>query len=208
MLELIEDDLNAQPVDIDDARERLRRAKEQSRRLANLASDLLDLSRLDAAVELRSEPIELLELARAVAAEFELRARDLGVTVEIVPTGGCWGLGDPGSVARIVRILLDNALRVSPPNTAISLTVADHETRVALDVHDEGPGINADERELIFERFQRGTGRAAEGGFGLGLAIGRELAKRMEGSLELVASDSPGATFRLWLPLAQVRAEV
>jgi signal transduction histidine kinase len=208
MLELIEDDLNAERVDIDDARERLRRAKEQSRRLANLASDLLDLSRLDAAVELRSEPIELLELARAVAAEFELRARDLGVTVEIVPTGGCWGLGDPGSVARIVRILLDNALRVSPPNTAISLTVADRETRVALDVHDEGPGINADERELIFERFQRGTGRAAEGGFGLGLAIGRELAKRMEGSLELVASDSPGATFRLWLPLAQVRAEV
>jgi signal transduction histidine kinase len=207
MLELIDDDLNAEPVDIDDARQRLRRAKEQSRRLANLASDLLDLSRLDAAVELRSEPIELLELARAVAAEFELRARDLGVTVEIVPTGGCWGLGDPGSVARIVRILLDNALRVAPPNTAISITVADRDMRVALDVHDEGPGINADERELIFERFQRGTGRAAEGGFGLGLAIGRELATRMDGSLELVASDSPGASFRLWLPLARVRVE-
>ena len=63
MLELLADDLVAEPIDIDDARERVAAAQLQSRRLRGLASDLLDLSRLDAAVELRSEPVELGETA-------------------------------------------------------------------------------------------------------------------------------------------------
>jgi signal transduction histidine kinase len=210
MLELIADDLEAEPADLDDARERLARAREQSRRLANLATDLLDLSRLDAAIELRSEPIELVEVARAVAAEFELRARTCGVTIEIVPaTQHSWGLGDPGSVARIVRIMLDNALWVAPPGSAITIAVTEHDGRAAVEVHDAGPGVPEEERESIFERFRRGSGRAGEGGFGLGLAIGRELALRMEGDLELAASaPAPDTTFRLSLPLAQVRVEV
>jgi signal transduction histidine kinase len=209
MLELIADDLEAEPVDLDDARERLARAKEQSRRLANLATDLLDLSRLDAAIDLRSEPIELVELARAVAAELELRARTRRVTIEIVPAAqNSWGLGDPGSVARIVRILLDNALRVAPADSVITIGVAEHDNRVAVTVHDAGPGVADNEADSIFERFQRGSGRAGEGGFGLGLAIGRELATRMQGNLELLASTpAEGATFRLSLPLAQVRVE-
>ena len=70
-------------------------------------------------------------------------------------------------------------------------------TRPSTDV----PGVRAEERELIFERFQRGSGRGPEGGFGLGLAIGSELAVRMGGRLELTAA-SPGATFRLTLPEA------
>jgi signal transduction histidine kinase len=209
MLELIADDLESEPVDLDDARERLARAKEQSRRLANLATDLLDLSRLDAAIELRSEPIELVEVARAVAAEFELRARTCGVTIEIVPaTQNSWGLGDPGSVARIVRIMLDNALRVAPVDSTVSIAVAEHDEQVAVEVRDTGPGVPKDERARIFERFERGSGRAGEGGFGLGLAIGRELATRMQGNLELLESvPSQGTTFRLTLALAQVRVE-
>jgi signal transduction histidine kinase len=209
MLELISDDLEAEPIDLDDARQRLAGAKEQSRRLANLATDLLDLSRLDAAIDLRSEPIELVELARAVTAECELRARTRGVTIEIAPaTQNSWGLGDPGSVARIVRVMLDNALRVAPADSAITIAIAEHDSRVAVEVRDAGSGVPDDERDRIFERFQRGSGRAGEGGFGLGLAIGRELATRMQGDLELNESASKqGATFTLSLPRAQVRME-
>jgi signal transduction histidine kinase len=68
-----------------------------------------------------------------------------------------------------------------------------------IEVADEGPGVPAAERGLIFERFQRGRERGTEGGFGLGLAIGSELATRMGGRLELT-DDGPGATFRLTLP--------
>src|SRR6202166_2894990 len=75
MLELLADDLEREPIDLTDARERVARARQQSRRLASLASDLLDLSRIDALFALRREPVELTETARAVAAEFDSRAR-------------------------------------------------------------------------------------------------------------------------------------
>ncbi len=65
-------------------------------------------------------------------------------------------------------------------------------------VADRGPGVPESERERIFERFHRGK-ETAESGFGLGLAIGRELAERMNGRLELVETDH-GATFALTLP--------
>ena len=79
MLELLDDDLGSGDVDIDDARSLLDRARAQSRRLSRLAADLLDLSRLDAQVQLRSEPVELGELSRAVLAEFELGTEERGI---------------------------------------------------------------------------------------------------------------------------------
>jgi len=200
MLELLADDLATDPVDVVDARERLARAQEQSRRLGHLAADLLDLSRIDAGVDLRSEPIELFEVARAVAAEFDRRASERGVNLTIEPPStSCWAVGDPGSVARIVRILLDNALRVAPPDSVVALAVDGGKRWAQIEVNDRGPGIPVAERELIFERFQRGSGRGGEGGFGLGLAIGRELATRMGGSLELIDATGGGAAFRLRL---------
>jgi signal transduction histidine kinase len=203
MLELLADDLTRDPIDLVDARERVARAQQQSRRLGGLASDLLDLSRLDAALELRSEPVELGETARAVAAEFDARAREGAVALALDEVAGqAWAQADPGSVARIVRILLDNALRVAPPHSMIRIAVASGQ-RPSIEVSDEGPGVRTQERELIFERFQRGSGRSDEGGFGLGLAIGSELAERMDGSLELLDGPPPGATFRLTLRQAR-----
>src|SRR5205823_4740978 len=100
-------------VDLDDARSLLERARGQSRRLGRLAADLLDLSRIDAQTELRSEPVELGELSRAVMAEFDLGvARRRVMTMLDDQAGSVWALGDPGSVARILRILLDNAIRL------------------------------------------------------------------------------------------------
>jgi signal transduction histidine kinase len=202
-LELLTEDLDAGHLDVEDASAVLRGAQGQLRRLSNLASELLDLSRLDAGVELRREPVELGELCRAVAAEFELRARERSVTLEVVPpTGPVWASGDPGAVARIARILTDNALRFSPAGEAIRVTAAYHGERATLEVVDRGPGVREEERELIFERFQRGTRTGGEGGFGLGLAIGRELAQRLDGELELGgAVDGTGARFVLTLPI-------
>jgi signal transduction histidine kinase len=200
MLELLADDLARDPIDLPDARERVARAQEQSRRLSGLASDLLDLSRLDAPLELRSEPVELGETARAVAAEFDARARERDTAIVLDERDGqSWAQADPGSVARIVRILLDNALRVAPAGSTVEVRIGVGGA-AAIEVADAGPGVPAAERELIFERFKRGSGRGGEGGFGLGLAIGSELAERMGGELELRDGDGPGATFRLTLP--------
>jgi len=198
-LELLAEDLAADAIDLADAQQRVASARRQARRLSSLAKDLLDLSRLDAQLELRSEPVELGEIVRAVAAEFEQRARDLDVVIAIEALGGpSWADADPGSVARIVRILLDNALRFAPPRTSVAIRVGADADEPALEIKDAGPGVPENERELIFERFHRGPHSGEESGFGLGLAIGTELATRMGGRLELT-EEAPGASFRLVL---------
>ncbi len=223
MLELLEDDLSGEHLDLEDARIRAEHAREQTRRLSQLATDLLDLSRLDTEVHLRSEPLELGELTRAVAAEFELTASKREITLEApAPQQPCWTSADPGSVARIVRILIDNALRFAPPGTSVEIAAGHEQDFAQVMVCDHGPGVAPQERDRIFERFTRGQGAAGRGaGFGLGLAIGRELALRMGGSLELLdakagaqtdgAADTPrheGACFVLRLPAIPTEREV
>ena len=213
-LELLQDDLQADTLDLHDARERAVRAREQSSRLSSLATDLLDLSRLDAELPLRSEPVELGELCRAVTAEFERRAHARGVRIAAsAPAEASWAKGDPGAIARIARILLDNAIGVALAGSTIHTTVGTHGDWARLTVLDSGPGVPAEERHRIFERFQRGSTSGGHSGFGLGLAIGRELATRMGGSLQLSpyaptalekpapgTGEEPGASFTLRLP--------
>jgi signal transduction histidine kinase len=205
MLELLDDDLREGEPDLEDARALLERARAQSRRLGRLAADLLDLSRIDAEVTLRSEPVELGELSRAVLAEFELGTseRQIDSTLDAGPEP-VWALGDPGSVARILRILLDNAVRATPDGAEIRVTLRGGGA-VELSVCDLGPGVRPEDRTMIFERFQRGRDTGGRAGFGLGLAIGRELAERMGGSLTLDPDYSPGAKFTLRLPAAKAR---
>jgi signal transduction histidine kinase len=199
MLGLLAEDLREEEPDIADARGQVERATAQSDRLARLAADLLDLSRLDAVVALREEPVEMGGLARSVIAEFD------GVELHAGEDLGAWALGDPGAVARIVRILLDNARRFAPDGTLVDVALSNGGARCELAVRDEGPGVAAEDRERIFERFERGSGPDNDGGFGLGLAIARELALRMGGDVRLDA-DAPGARFVLELPAAHTAA--
>jgi signal transduction histidine kinase len=194
MLHGASDELARPHPDLPEARDQLRRALGQTARLGKLAEDLLDLSRLDAGVELRSEPVELVELARSVHAEFEVG----DARAELAAEAPTWVRGDPGAIARIARILLSNAQHHGGPDARILLRV-DHPGS-ALEVSDSGPGVPPGEEEQIFERFQRGP-QAEDGGFGLGLAIGRELARQMGGELSLEPSRR-GATFRAGFPAA------
>lgn len=199
MLDLLRSDLNAEPVDLDDARRQAERAEGQAERLSALAATLLDLSRIDAGVPLHQDVFDLTELARSVAAEFEVRAAERDNRLIMPEDDGCWALGDPSATAQVLRILVDNALRHGPAGTAVEITVHAEAGGVVVTVADEGAGVPAAHRERIFERFERGDGSSP--GFGLGLAIGRELARRMDGELQLVAT-APGGCFALRLPAA------
>jgi signal transduction histidine kinase len=196
-MELLAEDLDEIDPDMPDAQRQVATARRELQRLSTLAEELLDLSRLDAAVALRSESVELGEVARAVAAEFGLRAGERDTAIKVIPPAGpCWGRGDPDAVARVVRILLDNALRYGDGG-GIRVTTGQDAT---VEVADRGPGVPPEERDRIFERFFRGRTRGSEGGFGLGLAIGRELAERMGGSLTLMDRPGGGTIFKLTLP--------
>jgi signal transduction histidine kinase len=208
-VELMDEALAAPDPDVDGARRGAATAGRQTRRLARLATDLLDLSRLDGEVELRHEPIDLAEVAAAVQAEFEPRAREAGVVLSSGAAGtGANGngarrritaQGDESAVARILGILLDNALRYAADGGAVTTTVALDGEHAILRVADRGAGLAPGERARVFGRFERGAAGERTSGFGLGLAIGRELAQRMGGDLEAVPSER-GATFALTLP--------
>jgi signal transduction histidine kinase len=191
-------ELTVDETDPERIRQDVKQALVQTQRLSGLSKGLLDLSRLDAGAPMRSEPIELGELSRAVAAEFE-RPR------WIEPPQPCWAQGDPEGVARIVRLLVDNAVRYAP-EAPVEVRAERSNGHVQVRVLDGGPGIPEAERDAIFERFQRGENTTAPG-FGLGLAIGAELARRMNGELRLEEGDPPpgepaGARFVLILPHA------
>jgi signal transduction histidine kinase len=182
--------------------QQVQRAQGQAERLARLADELLELSRLDAGVAMRSEPVELGELARAVAAELAPAAAAHDVEIALLADRPAWVMADPGAVARIARILVDNALRFSPAGGRVALRALADSDVASLSVQDDGPGVPDDERQLIFERFRRGRVSTENGaGFGLGLAIGRQLAEQMGGTLGV--SDTPsGACFVLSLAAA------
>jgi signal transduction histidine kinase len=146
-------------------------------------------------------------VARSVIAEFEPRAARTGATLRLSGPQHQWATADPGSVAQILRIVLDNALRHSPPAAPVTVDVGLVAEQPAVTIIDAGPGLAPEEADRIFERFERGAGAAGDSGFGLGLAIGRELAQRMGGDLSLVPGH-PGAQFRLSLPGAAITADV
>jgi two-component system OmpR family sensor kinase len=171
---------------------------EQVARLQKLSVDLLDLSRLDAgSVELHREPVDLAELARSVAGEFRPALSDHHTHLDVrLPDDGVVARCDPERVAQIVRILLDNALRHTPDGTPVEVTAAGQNGTAELAVADRGPGMSDGSRAHVFERFYTGD---ATRGAGLGLAIARELAERMEGTIAL--DSRPGSTtFTLKLP--------
>ena len=101
--------------------------------------------------------------------------------------------------ARILGILLDNALRYAAGGGAVTTTVEANGHHAVLRVADRGAGLAPGERSRVFGRFERGAAGERTSGFGLGLAIGRELAQRMGGDLEAEPAER-GATFALTLP--------
>jgi signal transduction histidine kinase len=190
--------LQSEELDEATRREFLDTMGEQVARLQKLSVDLLDLSRLDAgSVELHPEPVDLSELARSVVNEFTpaLAEHDTELQVRL-PDQGPEALCDPVRVAQIMRILLDNALRHTPTGTPIRVAAARRNGTAGLTVIDAGPGLPDHTDQKVFERFY--TGDAARGA-GLGLAIARELAERMDGRLRVRAAQ-PGTAFTLELP--------
>jgi two-component system OmpR family sensor kinase len=179
--------------------------REQVARLTKLATDLLDLSRLDAGrLTVEREPVDLAALAETLVDEFRGVATSTGH--ELVAdgrSGVVTALGDSERALQIGRILVENALVHTPEGTPIRLTTAQRDGSVLLTVEDEGPGIPAEHAGRVFDRFYRVEGSVASGS-GLGLAIARELAELMGGSVELHVI--PGRTiFALVLPASSER---
>jgi signal transduction histidine kinase len=183
---------------------------EDSDRLERLTKDLLMLAKLDAQ---RTASLSLVDLDAIVAEE---AARLRPTTSKALDTGRVAPgpvRGDREDLGRLVRNLLDNAVRHA--STRVAVSVGGHDGDVELTVADDGPGVAAHDRDRVFERFVRlDSGRSrGSGGSGLGLAIARAVAERHGGSIEIIegplvggqidgVDGVNGARFVVRLPLA------
>lgn len=108
--------------------------------------------------------------------------------------------GDSELLRLVLRTLVENAAKYTPSGTRISLCATELEEGWHLDVEDNGPGIHQEEQPLIFKRRYRGSSSAQHSGSGLGLPLARRLIEMHGGTLTLLASSTPGCTFRIFLP--------
>ncbi|MBV9580194.1 MAG: HAMP domain-containing histidine kinase [Chloroflexi bacterium] len=177
----------------------------ESERMSRLVDGLLVLARADAQQHLNRVPTDLEPLIKG--AWRTATALSDSVTVELGQVAhGVRVSADPDRLMQLFVILLENAVRYSPPGGHVWLRAAlqDRHARagVEVEVADAGPGIPVDERVRIFERFYRvrSTESMTEG-VGLGLAVARWLASEHEAEISLSDNTPVGSIFGVWLPL-------
>ena len=184
----------------------LRLIQQEAQRMGSLVSDLLDLARQDSGrLVLRRRPILADD---ALLAAYERLAPSSGGRLQLAAPADDdppVALGDPERLQQCLAALIDNALHYSPAPRPVTLAASRQGEALVLHVRDQGPGVDPEERQRIFERFVRGRAaiNADSRGSGIGLSVVRLLMEAMGGSV--VAADAPGggADFQLHLPLVR-----
>jgi signal transduction histidine kinase len=186
-----------------EAKELLKSTLEEVGKLRDLSNGLLRLTRSNGK-DMPKQPVDLAKVASESINQLETAAKvkDISIDnkVEKVVV-----LGDHQSLKELVVILLDNALKYSNENTAITLSAAQTPKQAILQVTDQGRGIKALDLEHIFERFYRAdTSRSKERveGYGLGLSIAMKIVEAHQGSIEASSKLGEGSTFTVKFPLA------
>jgi len=176
-------------------------------RMESIIADLLVLARLEHVESAGGFSTEAVDVAGAVKAAIELLPASYGrsSTVSITGAADVVVKGNAGLIEQALLNLLDNAMRYTPEDAAISVTWQLDGTMVAISVCDKGPGIPLRDQERIFERFYRieKSRNRESGGTGLGLAIVRHVAHLHHGTAVVMSKPGEGACFTIRLPLWQ-----
>ncbi|HEX6348423.1 MAG TPA: ATP-binding protein [Candidatus Dormibacteraeota bacterium] len=185
----------------DETRRYLEIVQKETERLGSLVDDLLAVARADAGeLQLDIQPTELGPIVQQVAGALApIARRDRRVTLTAMPENGAGPVfADPDRLNQVLVNLVRNAINYTPEGGIVSIAVREAgPTRVALEVADTGVGIPPDELERIFDRLYRvdASRSRATGGFGLGLAIARDLVQAMGGTIEVASQPGVGSRF-------------
>jgi signal transduction histidine kinase len=178
-------------------------------RLQRLIEDLFALSRAEVGrLDLRLEPIDVGAVVRRLAdttAPLAWRQRRVQVLAEAGPDLPA-ARADAQRVEQIVSNLLSNAVRHTPPGGLVAATVIAEPDALRIEVRDTGEGIAPEDLPHVFERFYRRPDREGRGGAGLGLALVKELAEAMGGSVEAASTPGEGSCFAVRLPRVRAAA--
>ena len=175
---------------------------EEVLRLSRTADDLLTLARSEAGVARpRLAPTDLAEVARKAVERLAPTAASRGIELELDHRGVCGVLADADQMERVIRNLLDNAVRHSPDGSAITVRLSSDQRAVEVSVSDRGPGLGGIPPERVFDRFYRADAARSQGsGTGLGLAIVKAVVEAHGGRVLAEDRQRGGARFTVLVP--------
>jgi len=177
---------------------------EESARLDRLIGEAVEMAEIDAdVVEVRRVPQHPRALLEQAVEESRKALAGCRVAIAVDEAGdSAWF--DPHLLGRVLRHLLENAARFTPPGGRILLGCRRVGGRLEFRVEDDGPGVDAVDLPFIFDKFYRGKKGAGKGkGTGMGLAISRAILTAHGGGIEVESAAGKGACFRLWVPLVE-----
>jgi two-component system sensor histidine kinase KdpD len=180
---------------------------EEASRLDLLIGDAVEMAQIDAnVVEVHLVPQHPRALLEQAVEESRKALGSRRVAIDVEGPGNldepAWF--DPHLLGRVLRHLLENAATYTPPGSRITLGSRRAGERLEFSVEDNGPGIDALDLPLIFEKFYRGKRGAIQGkGSGMGLAITRAILAAHGGAIEAASVPGKGASFRFWVPLVE-----
>ncbi|NDG74084.1 MAG: sensor histidine kinase [Synechococcaceae bacterium WB8_1B_136] len=185
------------------------RLQRELQRLQLLVSDLLDLSRLENTPLAEGRPaaaVDPRDVIGSVWATLEPLARDRGIHLAVNPARDAVLLAaaDPARLHQALLNLLDNALRYSPDQEVIEVTISRRDRWCQISVRDHGPGLSSTDQKRLFQRFYRGDPARAKGprtGSGLGLSIVQQIALSQGGMVRATNHPQGGAVLELLLPM-------
>jgi two-component system, OmpR family, sensor kinase len=196
--------LQAEGAGSEDDQHAVDSALSSTKRMSGLVSDLLLLARADAGRQAARTEIDLAQIAAGALEEVAPLAGERRLESQL--EGPLPMSGNPDELHRMIRNLLENAVRHTPEMTTVELTARRDGNPALLEVLDDGPGIPAGIEQQVFDRFVRGDGPAdtvGGGGSGLGLAIVRAVAEAHGGTVDAGTSTYGGARFSIRLPLGR-----
>jgi signal transduction histidine kinase len=210
-IRLIAEVLHGDEVSADKQRDYFALLAGESARLTMLIENVLDLGqqqRGERAFDAR--PGDLAAVVREAVALFAPLAERAGMQVELAEGAGvATAIVDGNALLQALLNVFDNARKYAAAGGRIAVATAATASEFEVRVRDFGPGVPADEREVVFERFRRGRAHrhGSIPGIGLGLHLAQTIARRHGGELRCAAADGPGAEFVFTLPLASSAGE-
>ncbi|XJZ28056.1 sensor histidine kinase [Bacillota bacterium Lsc_1132] len=170
-------------------------------RMSKLVSDLLSLARVEAGQVGNKKFVCLSAIAKGVIAEIVSWEKQIKVKSQIDDHVCVWG--DEDSLKQLIIILVDNAIKYTPPSGSILIKITDENEKAVIRVKDTGIGIDAGELPYIFERFYRtdSARRYSQDGTGLGLAIAKSIVEEHQGSILVNSNVREGTEFAISFPL-------
>ena len=182
---------------------------EESARLDRLIGQAVEMAQLDAeAVQIKAQPQDVRELMEMTVEEMRPLLKDRAVEVQVAADVSRAPM-DRALVHRVLRHLVENAVKYSPAGSPIELSAVRDEYRLRVTVADRGPGVEPGEQPFVFDKFFRGSKqRGQAGGTGMGLAIVKAIVEAHGGGIELISEAGKGSRFAFWLPLQEQGTEL